>query len=45
VIAVILGWLILGERMDVWMITGSAIVLAGVVIVNSEKTPGKTAFH
>jgi drug/metabolite transporter (DMT)-like permease len=45
VIAVILGWLVLGERMDGWMITGTAVVLAGVVVVNSEKTPGKAAFH
>lgn len=45
VIAVILGWLVLGERMDGWMITGTVIVLAGVVIVNAEKTPRKTTFH
>jgi drug/metabolite transporter (DMT)-like permease len=45
VIAVILGWLVLGERMDGWMITGTAVVLAGVVVVNSERTPGKTTFH
>jgi len=45
VIAVILGWLVLGERMDGWMIAGTVVVLAGVVIVNSEKSPGKTSFH
>jgi drug/metabolite transporter (DMT)-like permease len=42
VIAVVLGWLVLGERMDGWMITGTAVVLAGVLVVNSEKSSGKT---
>jgi drug/metabolite transporter (DMT)-like permease len=45
VIAVILGWVILGERMDGWMIIGTVVVLAGVVVVNSEKTPRKDTFH
>ncbi len=45
VIAVILGWLVLGERMDGWMIAGTAVVLAGVVVVNSERRSGKATFH
>lgn len=45
VIAVVLGWLILGERMDGWMITGTIVVLAGVVVVNSERATGKASFH
>ena len=44
-IAVILGWLVLGERLDGWMIIGTVVVLLGVVIVNAERTPRKPAFH
>jgi drug/metabolite transporter (DMT)-like permease len=38
VIAVILGWLILDERFDLYVIIASTLVLSGVVLVKSSKT-------
>jgi drug/metabolite transporter (DMT)-like permease len=38
VIAVILGWLILNERMDLSMLLATAIVLLGVVLVKSSRS-------
>ncbi len=33
VIAVFLGWLLLGERLDAWMLLGTAAILLGVLLV------------
>jgi drug/metabolite transporter (DMT)-like permease len=38
VIAVILGWLVLGERLDWSVATATTIVLLGVALVRSTKT-------
>lgn len=44
VVAVFLGWLILGERIDGYMLAGSAIVIAAVAIVTtSSSEPAKPA--
>lgn len=37
VVAVFLGWLVLSERVDVYIAAGSAIIIAGVALVNSSK--------
>ncbi|HVZ59866.1 MAG TPA: EamA family transporter, partial [Terriglobales bacterium] len=37
VVAVILGWLVLNERVDVYILVGSAIVIAAVVLTTSAK--------
>lgn len=42
VFSVLLGWLILGERMDVTIWTALALVTAGLVLINRAK-PGKGA--
>lgn len=44
VVAVFLGWLVLHERVDVYILSGSAIILAGVALVTSAKVnrQGKT---
>jgi len=36
-VAVFLGWLILHERVDHFILVGSAIIVAGVVLVTSAK--------
>jgi drug/metabolite transporter (DMT)-like permease len=38
VIAVILGWLILGERLDWSVVMATTVVLLGVALVRSAKT-------
>jgi drug/metabolite transporter (DMT)-like permease len=43
VIAVLLGWLILGERITPWTILGSTLVLLGVAGVFHEKRRRVTA--
>jgi drug/metabolite transporter (DMT)-like permease len=37
VVAVFLGWLILHESVDVYIAAGSAVIIAGVALVNSSK--------
>ncbi len=37
VVAVFLGWLILHESVDVYIAAGTAVIIAGVVLVNSSK--------
>ena len=44
VVAVFLGWLVLHERVDYFILLGSAIVIAAVVLVTSAKVE-KTARH
>ena len=39
-IAIILGIVVLGEKLNVWQLIGSAFILIGLVIINSrERTP------
>jgi drug/metabolite transporter (DMT)-like permease len=42
VVAVFLGWLVLGERVDAYILAGSAIVVASVVLVTSAKITART---
>jgi drug/metabolite transporter (DMT)-like permease len=42
VVAVFLGWLILHERVDRFIVIGSAIVIVSVILVTSAKVHGKT---
>ena len=42
VVAVFLGWLVLNERVDGYILAGTAIVIASVVLVTSAKVEGKT---
>ena len=44
VVAVFLGWLILHERVDHYILLGSAIIIASVVLVTSAKLE-KTSAH
>ena len=41
VVAVFLGWLVLHERVDGYILAGTAIVIASVVLVTSAKVEGK----
>src|SRR5262249_58591995 len=41
VVAVFLGWLILHERVDKFILAGSAIVVLSVILVTSAKVQGK----
>ena len=41
VVAVFLGWLILHEKVDVYILAGSAIIIAGVALVTSAKVKTK----
>jgi drug/metabolite transporter (DMT)-like permease len=43
VVAVFLGWLILHERVDRYILAGSAIVVLSVILVTSAKVKGKKA--
>ena len=43
VVAVFLGWLILHERVDRFILAGSAIVVLSVILVTSAKVSGKSA--
>ena len=43
VIAVILGWLILHERVDGYILAGSAVVVLSVILVTSAKVKEKPA--
>jgi drug/metabolite transporter (DMT)-like permease len=43
VVAVFLGWLILHERVDRFILAGSAIVVLSVILVTSAKVKEKTA--
>jgi drug/metabolite transporter (DMT)-like permease len=43
VVAVFLGWLILKEPIDAYILTGSAIVIASVILVTSAQVTSKTA--
>ena len=43
VVAVFLGWLILHERIDRYIVMGSAIIVASVVLVTSAKISTRTA--
>lgn len=42
VVAVFLGWLVLHERIDHYIVLGSAVVIASVVLVTSAKVKSKT---
>ena len=42
VVAVFLGWLVLHETLDRYILTGSAIVVASVILVTSAKVTAKT---
>jgi len=42
VVAVFLGWLILHEKVDGFILAGSAIVVLSVVLVTSAKVSGRT---
>ncbi len=42
VVAVFLGWLILHERVDAYILAGSAIIVASVALVTSAKVRSKT---
>ena len=42
VVAVFLGWLILHERVDAYLLTGSAIVVLSVILVTTAKVKPKT---
>jgi drug/metabolite transporter (DMT)-like permease len=42
VVAVFLGWLVLAERVDAYILTGSAIVIASVALVTSAKVKART---
>ena len=41
VVAVFLGWLVLHEKVDAYILTGSAIIVAGVALVTSAKVKTK----
>jgi drug/metabolite transporter (DMT)-like permease len=43
VVAIVLGWLVLHERIDRYILTGSAIVIASVVLVTSAKVSSRSA--
>jgi drug/metabolite transporter (DMT)-like permease len=43
VVAVFLGWLVLHERVDHFILIGSAVIVASVVLVTSAKITGRTA--
>ncbi len=45
VVAVFLGWLILNERIDAYILAGSAIVIASVILVTSAEVTQKTALE
>jgi len=42
VVAVFLGWLVLHESLDFYILLGSAIIVASVVLVTSAKVTTKT---
>jgi drug/metabolite transporter (DMT)-like permease len=42
VVAVFLGWLVLDEKVDGYILAGTTIVIASVVLVTSAKVKGKT---
>jgi drug/metabolite transporter (DMT)-like permease len=42
VVAIFLGWLVLHERIDRYILMGSAIVIASVVLVTSAKVSSRT---
>jgi len=42
VVAVFLGWLILHERVDAYLLSGSAIVVISVILVTTAKVKTKT---
>ena len=41
-VAVFLGWLVLHERVDAYILAGSAIVVASVALVTSAQVTAKT---
>ena len=41
VVAVFLGWLVLREKVDAYVLAGSAIVVISVILVTTAKTPSK----
>ncbi len=42
VVAVFLGWLVLHERVDIYILAGSAVIVAGVALVTSAKVHTKS---
>lgn len=45
VVAVFLGWLVLHERVDRFILAGSAIIIAGVALVTSAKVHSSTEYR
>jgi drug/metabolite transporter (DMT)-like permease len=45
VVAVFLGWLVLHERVDSYIIAGSAVVVASVALVTSAQVTAKTVIE
>ena len=45
VVAVFLGWLVLSEPIDAYILTGSAVVIASVILVTSAQVTSKTALE
>jgi drug/metabolite transporter (DMT)-like permease len=43
IVAVFLGWLILGERFDAYMFAGTVVIVAGVALVTTAKVHGGEA--
>src|SRR5262249_39829558 len=41
VVAVFLGWLVLGEKVDAYILAGSAVVIASVILVTSASVTKK----
>jgi drug/metabolite transporter (DMT)-like permease len=42
VVAVLLGWLILHERVDAFIVAGTVVIVAAVALVTSSKTKRET---
>jgi len=45
VVAVFLGWLVLSEPIDAYILTGSAVVIASVILVTSAQVTSKSALE
>jgi drug/metabolite transporter (DMT)-like permease len=37
IVAVLLGWLLLGEKVDVFMVVGTVVIIAAVALVSTAK--------
>jgi drug/metabolite transporter (DMT)-like permease len=45
IVAVFTGWLLLGERLDLWQIAGSLVIFAGVILVRNLRLWPRAAKH